>query len=393
MKRIKLSPITLHRYKVFKQDLLFILINQTKTMKKTNVIRIQYIVFIALFLCTSILSGCKKKNEEANPAGAYQNGVFIVNEGPFNSGTGTVSHYNKESKVVTNTIFELANNFPLGNIVQSMNVFNGKGYIVVNNGNKIEAVNSEDFKSVGTIVGLDQPRNILQIDNEKAYVTEWGADGLTGSIKVINIPLNVVSKTISIGRKGSEEMIKKGNLVYVTCKGGYGNDSVVAIINTTSDQLVNTITVGPSPETIVEDANGSIWILCGGEYGSNNSLVKTGRLVKLNSAGNAVETSFTFSSTFSQPSGLCLNADKTILYYNYDGKICSQLVTSTTLEETVVATRSFYCLGVDPTTNIIYAGDAGNFTSNGKVFRYNSTGGNPIDSFEVGIIPGSIFFK
>jgi hypothetical protein len=366
-------------------------------MKRTNIYSIQNTLLVFVITFTFITSGCKKSKDDPATAGVYDSGVFIANEGPYGSGTGTVSHYDRNSKTVTNDIYALANEVPLGNIVQSVNIFNGRAYIIVNNADKIETVNQGDFKSIGTIGGLTQPRNILQIDNVKAYVTEWGTNGLTGAIKVIDIASNSISKTITLGRKGPEEMIKKGETIYVTCKGGIGNDSVLAIINSTSDVLNNTINVGPNPDDIVEDINGNFWILCKGKYKSDYSaLEQTGRLVKFNPNTNTVDLSLTFplgSDPFAQPSGLCLNTDKNTLYYNYDGKVYTQSINASTIEATVFVSRSFYNLAIDPSTNIMYGCDAGNFTSNGKIIRYQSTGGNPIDSFEVGIIPGSIFFK
>ena len=365
-------------------------------MKATHTIRIKNTLLIAIVLFATVLSSCKKKEEAAAPAGAYDSGVFIVNEGPFGSGTGTVSHYDRNTKVTTNDIFQLANGYPLGNIAQSMNVINGYSFVVVNSANKIEVVNGADFKSLTTINGLTQPRNILQISNEKAYVTEWGAGGTVGAIKIINLINGDILNTIAFGRKGPEKMLKKGALVYVTCKGGYGYDSVVSVINSNTNLVSTNVEVGPNPDGIVEDANGKLWVLCVGKFKSDFSgLEKYGQLVKLNPTTNTVEATFvlnTSSDVYSQPSGLSINTAKNILYYNYDGKVYSQTTNATSLQSTIFANRSFYSLGVDPATNIIYAGDAGNFSSPGKVVRYNANG-TRMDSLNVGIIPGSFYFR
>src|ERR1043165_7729268 len=97
-------------------------------------------IILSISVMLVILSACKKKDETTvTPATAdYSNGVFVTNEGQFGSGSGTISFYNRSSKTVTADIFQKANSFPLGNVVQSMNVFNDKGYIVVNNAQKIE---------------------------------------------------------------------------------------------------------------------------------------------------------------------------------------------------------------------------------------------------------------
>lgn len=349
--------------------------------------------YIGGLILITVLGSCtKKKTETVTPIGAYETGVFIVNEGPFNSGTGTISHYNKTTGLLTNNIFQLANQIPLGNIVQSINFINNQGYIVVNNANKIEIVEGANFTSTGTINGLESPRSILAVSPTKAYVTEWGF-GTYGKISIINLLTNSITGDITINRKGPENMIKKGDLVYVTCKGAYGTDSVVTIIDSKTNTVVKNLKVGANPDDIKEDKNGDIWVLCSGKYKSDNSELEIpGSLVKINPTDNTVETAFLFSSLTSQPAGLELNSKKDKLFYNYNGSIYSHSSSSSNLDNQIVVNKNFYSIGIDPTTNIIYAGDAGDYSSNGKVFRY-TLNGIKIDEMTVGIIPGNFYFR
>lgn len=350
---------------------------------------------ISAFALTLILAGCKKDNPEPTPSGSspsgYSSGVFIVCEGPFGSGTGTVSYYNRSTGAVNNDIFETANGYPLGNIVQSMNSHNNKGYIVVNNANKVQVVNLTDFKSTDEITGVNMPRYFIPIDNNKAYVTEW-VDGFSGNVKVIDLSDNTVTGTISTG-KGAEKMVKSGSGVYVTCKGAYDNDSVVIVINSGTDAVIDTLVVGPNPDGIEIDANGKIWVLCAGQWNIDfTALAKSGRLVRINPSTNAIEASFDFTSLFSMPQNLTINAAKNKLYFTYQGGIYTHDISSSNLNNTAYINRSFYGLGIDPATDYIYGADAGNFSSNGWVIRYNNSG-SKVDSFQVGIIPNGFHFK
>jgi DNA-binding beta-propeller fold protein YncE len=63
------------------------------------------------------------------------------------------------------------------------------------------------------------------------------------------------------------------------------------------------------------------------------------------------------------------------------------------LKSTPLINRSFYGLGIDPKEGIIYGADAGGFTSNGKVVRFNPSTGLAIDSITVGIGPNSFIFR
>jgi YVTN family beta-propeller protein len=342
---------------------------------------------IFLIVLISVFSACKKDNN--NPSGKYSNGVLVTNEGVFGNGTGTVSFINRDNKTIENDIFEAVNNRPLGNVVQSLTVIGDKAYIVVNNANKIEIVNADDFEEEGAINGLDFPRFILSVGNYKAYVSQWGT--ATGEIKVIDLSTNAVTKTIATGT-GAEAMLLSGSNVYVTNGGGFSYDSTVAVININSETVTTTISVGTNPNSILKDANGDIWVLCAGKWKPDFSALEIkGSLVKI--SNNVVTATYNFNSDFSQPADLIINKTGNKLYYSYNGKVYTQDISAGSLQLTEFISRSFYSLGLDPVTEYLYGGDAGNFQSNGKVLRYNSSTGAVIDSFEAGIAPNGFYFR
>ena len=353
----------------------------------------QLLVIGAVSLATLFTSCDPKKEETLVPVGAYESGVFIVNEGPFGSGTGTVSYYNRNTKSIINDIFGLSNNaIPIGNILQSMNIINNKGYLVVNNASKIEIVNPSDFKTLGTITGFSQPRYILGISDSKAYVSQW-VDGSQGEVKVVDLNSKTITKTITTGT-GAEKMLKKGNFVYLTCKGGWGNDSVVTIINTTTDVVEKTLIVGANPSSIQEDINGNIWVLCNGQSKPypNVGLDKTASLVRINPSTNTIDKTISFNNLLSSASELNINKNKNKLFFNFDNHVVSQDVSSSSFDNSQIIGTSFYGLGIDPTTDIIYGADAGDYSSAGKVLRYTNAG-VALDTLIVGVIPSSFYFK
>ncbi len=353
------------------------------------------LIYASILAFSITISGCKKDDPETpaevTPSVSYSNGVFITNEGPYGTGTGTISFYSRSSGSVSANLFGAHNTYPLGNVVQSMEVFNSQGYIVVNNAGKVEVVDATSFNSQGAINNLVNPRYFLGINNSKGYVSQWGS-GATGEVKVIDLATKAVTATINTGN-GAEGMVKSGNNVYVACSGGYVTDSVVTVINTATDAVVTNITVGANPSSIKMDANGKIWVICGGEWnGTITALLKTGRLVRIDPTTNTVDFSLPFSSTTSSPSHLVINNTGTTLYYMYNGGVYSQSATSASLNATLVINRSFYGLGIDPTNNYFYGSDPGNFSSNGKVIRYNAAA-TVLDSFNVGLIPGNFCFQ
>jgi YVTN family beta-propeller protein len=353
-------------------------------------------LLIALSLTTVVVSCKKDKPEESTNNTAvpaeFANAVFVVNEGQFSGGTGTITYYNKLSGAVNQNIFETKNGYPLGNIAQSMSIYNGNGYVVVNNAGKVEIVNPDNFVSKGVISGFTLPRYFLGIDNSKAYISEWGTGGSAGAIRVVDLTTKTITQTIATG-KGAEEMVKIGNKVYVACSGGFDADSVISIIDINTNTVVNTIAVGANPASMQVDANGKLWVLCYGRYNASFSMLEeTGKLLRINPTTNTIEASFQFSSIYSQPSRLTINAAKNNLYYLYDDAIYSHSISAAALSITPLVARGFYSLAIDNTTDVIYAGDAGNFSSAGKVIRY-TIAGLIKDSIAAGIVPTNFCFK
>ncbi|MGB3948706.1 MAG: DUF5074 domain-containing protein [Bacteroidia bacterium] len=353
-------------------------------------------LLVATFAIAIGFSACKKdepKPETPSPTpSAYESGVFVTNEGPYGNGTGTISFFDKTNSTTSNDIFQSKNGYPLGNIVQSMSIYNNKGYIVVNNAGKVETVDAATFASAGVISGLNSPRYFLGVNSTTGYVSEWGANGMTGAVKVVNLSTNTVTSTIATG-KGAENMLKVGNKVYVACGGGLDNDSIVNVIDAQTNMVIDTIVVGANPKSMQLDANGKIWVLCAGQWDINYTMLeKTGSLVRINPTNDNVDLSLPLVSAYSQPFNLVINAAKTSLYYTFDGKVFTQSVNANVLNTTAVINRNFYSLGMDAANDYIYGGNAGNFSSNGNVIRYTAAGA-VVDSFAVGIIPGGFCFK
>ena len=166
---------------------------------------------------TVLISSCKKKDEETQPVATVivpsdtVTKVFISCEGKFIGGTGTLSIFNTKTNATQNDIFKTANGFDLGNIAQSVSVFNNRVYIVVNNANKVEVVNDSTIASVATISGLTGPRYFLGISESKGYITQWGVT--QGQIEVVNLTNSAIIKTINCGT-GTECMLRKGDFIW-----------------------------------------------------------------------------------------------------------------------------------------------------------------------------------
>jgi len=337
-------------------------------------------------LAIVILTSCKK--EDNSIKGAFNNGIFIVNEGPFQSGTGTITFYNPDSNLVKQDIFESVNGRPLGNIAQSMSLFNGKAYIVVNNAGTVEVVNAATFKSEATITNLVNPSQFLAVDATKAYVSDW-----IGHVAVVDLELNTITKTIPTGT-GPDAMIKSGNYVYVANSGGLGIDSTVSVIDFTTDKVVRTIKVGDAPTGLAADGNGRIWVICKGNGFSGWSQPgdTPGRLIRIDPVTLAVDFIYQFSSTGDHPEKLVINKQKSILYFLFNNGIYRFNIAVSNAAPEKLVSRYFYGLDYENKTGYLYASDPKNYVNAGIVLRLNADNGAVVDSIQAGVIPRGFAF-
>jgi YVTN family beta-propeller protein len=215
-----------------------------------------------LFVLLSVLMiSCKKEEETTtiDPSVNYKTGVWIANEGSFGNLNASVTHI-AESGTVTSDVFYTSNGVGLGDVLQGMAVYNGKGYAVLNNSFQVKIFNADDFKMIDHIDGLDYPRYIEFKDN-KAYISNGS---FSGDVKVIDLSTNEIVNSIPVGN-GPEQMFIRGDLLYVCNSGGWTTDNTVSVIDLNTESVVATITVGDRPLDIESDLAGNIWVLSSGE--------------------------------------------------------------------------------------------------------------------------------
>ncbi len=346
--------------------------------------------YALLCLGTLAFASCQKGDEKTSDL--FQTGVFITNEGPFNSGTGTVSYYDRDADIVKNDIFGTANSgAQIGNILQSMGIYNGLGYLIANNANKMTVVDTKTFTVQSTLAtGLTQPRYFLPIDANRAYVTQFGKDSATSGIAVYDYATKTIAKIIPTG-KGADRIMRNSstNAVVVLNSGGLGKDSTIAYINSAADSVVQKVIVGLSPNSVVQDANGDVWVLCGGYFDRTGG----GKLVKVRNG--AVE--FTFDVP-KYATSLITDKAKTTLYFVGDNQIWAKDIANFGKTPPSVFMKpngatSLYSLGFDTRTNLIYCGDALDYKQAGVVYIIDPATKAEKKKLSVGLLPNGFIFQ
>jgi len=265
----------------------------------------KFIAFITLFM---LLFACKKDKLgpqciscTTTPTNTSSNSVIIINEGNFGFGNATISVYNENTQQVSQNVFQQKNALPLGDVAQSFTQINNKGYIVVNNSNKVEVVNITDFSSIATITGFTSPRYFLPINSNKAYVT----DLYSNTIQVVDLNTNTITKNITVNG-WTEQLLSFNDTAYV-CDMTNNN---LLLFNTITDTFIDSIKVGKQPNSLVMDKNNKIWILCDGGINQSNA-----QLVRFNPMSRNIEKTFTFSAIAASPSELKINGTKNKMYF------------------------------------------------------------------------------
>ena len=172
---------------------------------------------ILLLLCVVGLCSCA--NDLITGGRQYDcpgEGVFVCNEGNFMYGNASLSYYDSASKTVYNQVFYNANNFPLGDVCQSMAIVDGKGFVVVNNSGKVYVIDLNTFKYLGAISRLTAPRYIQVISENKIYIS----DLYSPSMAVVDPRTYEITGHVYMGTtkgpgkvNGTEQMVRYGQYV------------------------------------------------------------------------------------------------------------------------------------------------------------------------------------
>ncbi|HET6226638.1 MAG TPA: DUF5074 domain-containing protein [Bacteroidia bacterium] len=337
------------------------------------------------FFC--FLASCRsdKPKDDVQPSITItpNSGVIVVNEGVFPVPNSTAGYYSIAEDTYVYDLFEPINKRKLGSVFQSMLVFNRRAYLIINDSKKIEIVDPVSFVSVGTINGLRSPRYLLPLSNGKAYVSNFSTD----LIDIVDLNSNTVKGSISCGYgQFSEKMVLAFGKAYITCPGS----NKVYVVNSRTDVVEDSIQVGRGASNIEEDANGKLWVLC---YGKESTKELAG-LYRIDPISNTVEWSINFKDESYHPSNLESDGKHENLFYTSKEGVFKFSIAATALPDTPLIPRgamNIYGLGIHP-DGTIYVGDAMNFASDGKVYRYQSDG-TLINSFTSGYGPNGFYFN
>ncbi len=344
----------------------------------------KHILWFTLLALMAI--SCSDKNTDTPVVHPLEDGgLFVLNQGNFTYGNASLSYYHPIEKTVEPAVFYEINGAPLGDVAQSMVIHGEVAYVVVNNSGYIYSFDRHTGQFLGKITGFESPRQMMFVDDEKAYVSDLYANYIT----VVSPSGYEILRHIPLGRS-SEAMVMVGGQAFVCQWSDYNQtheNNQVMVIDTETDMVIDSIHVGKEPNSMVLDGDGYLWVLCSGGYMN----VEKPSLWKIDRVNHAIMLVMQFPEQNSNPTCLSYDANNDRLLF-INGGIFAVSTKATELPSVPIiegGEANFYALYVDTASSEIYVSDAGNYLSNGQVFRYNAQG-TLVDSFEAGIIPGSV---
>ena len=346
---------------------------------------------IALALCT-LITACKP--EPSPPAGAYERGVFGVNEGVFGQSSGTISYYNPETGENQGDIFRTQNGRFLGDVVQSLCFWGEQAYILVNNSQRIEVVEANSFKEQAQVRGLYLPRYLCPINDSLAYISQWGQDGLSGSLRLYHKTQGLLDSLPLY--QGPERLYYRQGRLYVLHAGGYDREDKLAVLNTQDQSLAALWTPGENPNSLVFEPSGaSFWLLCAGytRYTTypaiDTQASRPPRLLRMDAQTGQIY--FSKDLPLGSPAkDLCVDFEGGYLYYLQNGL---QRLSLTNLQAPPELWQAghFYGLSRSETEGLLYAARY-TYLERAQTLRFHPQTGLR-DSFLTGVFCNALVFK
>jgi hypothetical protein len=321
-----------------------------------------------------VLGACTKPND--NPDSSVPDTdtthVVVLNEGNFMWGNASVTLVNSATESATQEVFKGVNNFPLGDVAQSMIKHNGNYFMVVNNSGKIEVVDAATMQSQKSISGLTSPR-YLCVTNEVNHLA-WVSDLYSNEITELNLQNGEKVRVIA-ANGWTEKMVNTTDQVLVQ---NVTDSAIYAFDKTTGQQASIADLDGEKITDIMEGVNQVYVLTLNGIYG-------------LKKQDLSVKVLYTFD-TPRQAGQLVVNELKDVAYFK-ETDIYQITDLKTQPVESVFAqanNRGFYGMAVDSETGNVWITDAKDFIQRGEVLVYNSNGALQF-SVESGIIPQFVY--
>ncbi len=348
-------------------------------------------IFCSAFILTSLFITSCSSDDDGSPGeeqqGDFENGFFVLNEGNTSPSTASISFISQNGEV-TQDIYTLVNPGAevTGSYLQSMFFDDTRVFIISGQANKITVVDRYTFEYITTIsTDFASPRYGTVV-NGKAFVTNYNdfATGDDDFLTVIDLA-DYSTTQVPLGN-WSERITSENGKVYIA-NGYYGDGNSITVFNPANNSIETVIDLdaGNSPNSI-EEQDGMLYVLTS-NYGV------PGKIFRINLSDNQINGELDIAENIPDPKQLQVEDGQ--LYFTSGTSVYKMALNSSTVPSTPFLTYesesewgAMYGFNVEDGS--IFISDAGDFTSNSKVYQY-STNGNLTGTLTVGIGPNGVY--
>ncbi len=341
-----------------------------------------WMLFVSL--CSSSFVSCEKDEKEgdATSEGEKSKVCLVVNQGNYSEANGSLSVLYSDGSV-ENQVYKAANGFGVASTIESVADCGDCWALMCNAEDKVELVEKNTFKSVGTIKGVPTPRYAVVKDGF-LYVTSSDFEDLSknGLYKVDLSSKEVVESWLIEG-------LPEGIALYDDCvwvaSSSYNSETWSSYDPAvTRFQLKNNMKRDSyklegeflAARHLVVDKSGNIWISMA-NYGVDGAIAKVDTFAKTLS-DKAVLPALNY------PGHIYLSNSSDKIYYmtsdGYSSGSADEVTTIKTIDlksrtiETLISGNGFYGFGVDESANTIYTANVNGFASNATMYVYTAAG-------------------
>jgi hypothetical protein len=330
---------------------------------------IKYLVIALLVI------GCQGVNEEDIQPKSNQ-WVFVACEGNFGASNGSIS--------MINELGEVKSVNDLGDIVQSLEVYKNKLFVIINNSHKIMAfdITADGLRLPGIEIDTNDssPRE-MQIINDKLYFTNWNSS----DVKVLNLNNYVIEESIKVEGKPESIVIDGTDLwVGIQMNNDYSDGNKLLKISTITNSISKTFKIGKGPTSLTV-SNGNVYVA--NTYYDVNYNAFYGSS-KLNVINEEVDINYYGSGIVCGGDVLNYNGD---IFRSYSGGAAMLSIDLKILEQTKIGSYDpKHLYSSEIIGDYLYFGITDyNQLNQVKVLDFNN---NEIASYDVGLLPGDFAF-
>ena len=325
----------------------------------------------------------------AAPSAAQQTiGVYVGNQGNFSDNNGSVTFYDP----ATNQATEVLGDF--GTLVQSLRLYEGRGYVMSNTSGAIDILNLDTRQRVAQIANVPNPRYMAVVGEDKAYVSNlFGA-----TVTIVDLAGEAAVGAIDVG-SNPEDVAVVGTRAYVA-NSGFGGDSTLTVIDTETDTVLETLDLAcDGPRHLEVDAEGEVWAFCIGNTIYNADFTEiiaqtNGAVVVLNGATGEVVTRFDLdfqvgAASTGQDAYYAAASQEAFLLHGTDVLVFDTATNTRQETITLPGDESVGGLAYDVADERFYAARITGFTTAGFV-SIHGRDGQEVGRFETGIAPAHV---